>query len=98
MSKTPVDTSGDVNVRVASHLSKVPFIDTDASTSNLIELSTGVISKTGACARLTEGSTADATRQRIVSRMLGSVSLTRFVVNDSIQKTSNEDWARCPSQ
>jgi hypothetical protein len=30
--------------------------------------------------------------------MLGSVSLTRFVVNDSTQKTSNEDWARCPSQ
>src|SRR5260370_28513967 len=88
MSKTPVDTSGDVNVRVASNLSKVPFIATDASTSNLTELSTGVISKTGACARLTDGSTVEAKRQRIVSLMLGSVNLTRFVVNNSIQKTS----------
>jgi hypothetical protein len=69
MSKTRVDTSGDVNVKVASHLSKMPFIATDASTSNLTELSPGVISKIGACARLTDGSTVDAKRQRAAIRM-----------------------------
>src|SRR5215468_947611 len=47
MSKTPVDTSGDLKVREASHLSNLPSIATDASTSNLIELSTGVTLKTG---------------------------------------------------
>src|SRR6516162_3062121 len=47
MSKTPVDTSGDLKVREASHLSNLPLIATDASTSNLIELSTGVTLKTG---------------------------------------------------
>ena len=47
MSKTPVDTSVELNVSVASHFSKVPLIATEASTSNLTELSTGVIVKTG---------------------------------------------------
>src|SRR5215472_3436991 len=47
MSKTPVDTSGDLKVREASHLSNLPSIATDASTSNLMELSTGVTLKTG---------------------------------------------------
>jgi len=41
-SKTAVVTSGDVKVRVASHLSKVPPIATDAFTKNLIELSLGI--------------------------------------------------------
>src|SRR2546430_138367 len=67
MSKTPVLISGVANVRVASHLSNVPFIATDAFTSNLILLSTGVIAKTGACAWLADGSTVDATRHRMVS-------------------------------
>jgi hypothetical protein len=40
---------------------------TDAFTEKLIELSSGVITKTGACARVTEGSTTDAKRQRIVN-------------------------------
>src|SRR6266436_6639886 len=62
--RTPVVTSGDVNVRVASHLSKVPWIATDAFTLNAIELPACVIANTGAsCARLSDGSRADATRQ-----------------------------------
>src|SRR5215831_1268517 len=64
MSKTPVETSGEVNFRVASHLSKLPSIATEAFTKNLIVLTRGVTTKTGACARLTDGSTADAKRQR----------------------------------
>src|SRR5258708_39584216 len=58
MSRTPERTSGDVNVRVASHLSKVPAIATDASTSKLILLPSGVILNTGiawvSCGRVTE--------------------------------------------
>jgi hypothetical protein len=37
---------------------------TDAFTWNLIELCSGAITKTGACARLIEGYTADTKRQR----------------------------------
>jgi hypothetical protein len=48
MSKTPVVTSGDVNVRVASHLSNVPAIEIEELTENLIVLVCGVIAKTGA--------------------------------------------------
>src|SRR5271155_2806339 len=69
MSKTAVETSGDVNVKVASHLSKVPSRATDAFTKNLTVLSPGVIANTGACARLTDGSTADANRHRTANRM-----------------------------
>src|SRR5580698_11502716 len=79
MSKTPVARSVDVNVRVASHLSKVPSIATDASTSNLILLSVGVISKTGtpagACARGAEENKTDA-RHKIAIR-IGKTSLAR---------------------
>ena len=67
MSKTPVVISGDVNVKVASHLSNVPFISTDASTSNVIVLCTGVIAKTGAslasCLRPTGKNKMDTKRQ-----------------------------------
>ena len=38
----------DVNVSLASHLSNLPTIATEASTSNLMVLSSVVISKTGA--------------------------------------------------
>src|SRR5258708_2030564 len=73
MSKTPVSTSGEVIVAVASHLSNVPSIATDAFTWNLIELSSFVILMTGtpagACARLTDGSTAEAKRHRTTNRM-----------------------------
>jgi hypothetical protein len=61
--------SGDVKVRVASHLSNLPTIATDASTSNFMELSTGVISKTGASAGLGNENTADVTMPRIARRM-----------------------------
>src|SRR5258706_10908274 len=42
---------------------------TEAFTLNLIELPSCVITKTGTCARLTDGSTADAKRHRTVNRM-----------------------------
>src|SRR6266567_9546253 len=67
MSKTGVVTSGDVNVRVASHLSKVPPIATDAFTKNLIELSSGVTTNTGTCALPRDGREIDAARQRILN-------------------------------
>ena len=40
-------TSRDRNVSVASHLSNLPAMETDAFTENLIELCAGEISKTG---------------------------------------------------
>src|SRR5215471_18897521 len=78
MSRTPVVGSVDVKVRVASHLSKVPVTATDAFTANLIELSSVVILKTGTCARLTDGNTADAKRIRIANRMLVRVCLSNI--------------------
>src|SRR6266702_548260 len=61
MSKTPVVTSGDAKVRVASHLSKVPSIATEAFTLNLTVLcGGGEITKTGACARASGDSRAAA--------------------------------------
>src|SRR5260221_10180547 len=69
ISKTPVVSSGDVNVKVASHLSNLPAMLIDAFTSNLIELCSGVISNTGACPRVTDGSAAKATRLRTANRM-----------------------------
>src|ERR1700730_12613493 len=74
MSKTPVETSVDAKVRVASHLSKVPFMATDAFTANLIELSSVVILKTGTCARLSDGNTADAKKKKTANRMLPCAS------------------------
>src|SRR5580692_8674235 len=74
MSKTPVVTSVDVKARVASHLSKVPFIATDAFTANLMELSSVVILKTGTWARLDDGNIADARRQRTANRKVLGVS------------------------
>src|SRR5882724_4825126 len=69
MSNTAVVTSGDVNVSVASHLSKVPPIATDAFTKNLIELSSGVTTNTGTCALPSDGRAIDATRQRIFANL-----------------------------
>jgi hypothetical protein len=42
---------------------------TDAFTKKVIELSSCVIAKTGTCARLTDGSTADAKRHRTTDLM-----------------------------
>src|SRR5215831_8531270 len=49
-SNTALSAAVDVNVRAASHVSNVPSMATDASTVNLILLSTGVILKTGTAA------------------------------------------------
>src|SRR6267378_5684018 len=54
-SRTPVVSSGDVKVKVASHLSNLPAIFTEDLTWKLIELSVGEISKIGACDRLSDG-------------------------------------------
>src|SRR5271169_1961399 len=82
MSKTPVVTSVDVKARVASHLSKVPFMATDAFTANLTELSSVVNLKTGTWARLNDGNTADARRQRTANRIVLGVSFldTKFLL------------------
>src|SRR6267143_4202060 len=54
-SRTPVVSSGDVKVKVASHLSNLPAIFTEDLTWKLIQLSIGESSKIGACARLSDG-------------------------------------------
>src|SRR5262252_10980835 len=69
ISSTPVVSSGEVNVSVASHLSNFPAILTDDFTWKLIQLSTGVISKIGACDRLSSGNTPATRMQKIAGRM-----------------------------
>jgi len=54
---------------VASHLSKVPLMATDAFTANLMELSSVEILKTGTCARHNDGNTADAKKKKTANRM-----------------------------
>src|ERR1700745_3973499 len=85
MSKTPVETSVDAKVSLASHLSKVPFTATDAFTENLIELSSVVILKTGTCARLSDGNTADAKKKKTANRMPPCARLSdmNFLPRDS---------------
>jgi len=68
---TYLDTVG--NVSVASHLSNLPVMATDASTSNFIVLPTGVISKTGACAQIADGNVADIKARRIVNLIEASL-------------------------
>src|SRR5580704_15235109 len=82
MSKTPVVTSVDVKVSVASHLSKVPFMATDAFTANLTELSSVVNLNTGTWARLVDGSARKATKQSTANRMVLGVSFsdTKFLL------------------
>src|SRR5690242_2268838 len=75
MSKTPVVTSADVNVRVAFHLSNLPAIATEALTENATELSSCVITTVGACARHGGVSTADATRPKIAIRIVTECDL-----------------------
>src|SRR5580693_7327559 len=96
MSKTPVVTSVDGNVSVASHWSNLPSRATDACTLNFIELSsfaTAMIgTSAGGCAGIANGSAADATRQMTANRMEslpehgdGDRTLTREAV-------ASEDW------
>src|SRR5271165_626388 len=77
ISRTPVESSGEVNFSVASHFWKSPWMATEAFTKNLIVLSPGVTTKTGASAWLSEGSAADAIRQNTASRILPSLRLLR---------------------
>src|SRR5712671_2358091 len=88
MSNTAVVTSGDVNLSVASHLSKVPPIATDAFTKNLIELSSGVTTNTGTCALPSDGRAIDVTRQRILNPSitpLNPIVDTRHLVSKILQ-------------
>src|SRR6516162_10568935 len=99
MSNTPLDTSADVKVSEASHLSNVPLIATDASTSKVIALSTGVILNTGtpsaAWARLADASKMDAKIQKMLSRMtvvkppIGLLDLTVKGPVSEVQSGSN---------
>ena len=50
-------------------LSNLPAISTDAFTSNLIQLFTGVISKTGASTGFAEVNSVNDMRQRVANRM-----------------------------
>src|SRR5689334_14718381 len=81
MSRTAVESSGEVNVRVASHFSNLPTIATDAFTSNFIVLSAGVISKTGASSAAPTDESAADTKSNRVANFIGSFlqwhSLTR---------------------
>src|SRR5271157_5906249 len=71
MSMTPVVTSVDGNVSVASHLLNLPSMATEAFTKNLMSLSSGVTAKTGtSCARLSDGNAADNTRHRRVANRM----------------------------
>src|SRR5215469_6213680 len=107
MSKTPVVGSVDAKVRVASHLSKVPLTATDAFTANLIELPSVVILKTGTCARLTDGNTADAKRMWIANRMLRRVCLSNIPFLPPVAMRADgatlyvpcrpENWHNCQS-
>ena len=68
---------------VESHLSKAPFKDTDDWTKNVIELFSFTIVKTGASARVTDESRADAKRKKIVNCifMADTLRLSGFIVN-----------------
>src|SRR5215510_3786669 len=70
-SKTALSAAGDVNVRDASHWSNVPSMVTDASTWNVILLSTGVIWNTGtpvgACAPAGVVKRPNAERQKVTT-------------------------------
>src|ERR1700685_2315257 len=67
-SSAPEVTSVDGKVSVASHLLNLPSMATEAFTKNLTSLSSGVMVKTGPCARANDGNTADAKRQKTINR------------------------------
>ena len=74
-------------MRVASHLSNLPAMVVEDFTWNLIELSTGVISKTGACARLHGGSMANTKRQRTADREKSSPKMKNRTVGIEFANT-----------
>src|ERR1700756_2237067 len=58
-------------------------------TWNLIELSTGVISKTGTCAWLSSGNPTEASKQRVNICMQCCVSFCHFIVDFSCKSLTN---------
>src|SRR5580700_3215921 len=92
MSKTPVESSGEVKVKVASHLSNLPTIATDDSTSNFMVLSACVSSKTGTCARPMDGNAESTNRQMIVNRIAESLSPYQPIVNRSKRMEAGENF------
>src|ERR1700757_2009052 len=90
MSKTAVESSGDVSVIEASHLLNLPTIATDAFTSKFIVLSTGVTSKTGGGSWHSDGSAADAKKQRTANRMLQNVALSDIKLPPTSCHESNQ--------
>src|ERR1700678_3176226 len=68
ISRTPEVTAVDVKCSVASHLLNLPSMATEAFTKNLTSLSSGVMVKTGPCARANDGNSDNAKRQQTVNR------------------------------
>src|SRR5580692_11781176 len=66
MSSTAEVTSADGKVSVASHLSNLPSMATEAFTKNLTSLPSGVTVKIGPCAWADDGNSASAKRQKTV--------------------------------
>ena len=81
---------GDVNVTVASHLSNLPSIGTDAFTANVMVLSACDTSKTGASAGADENNTADETRRRLANLMPASLCLSRLFVKRIVTQRAGE--------
>src|ERR1700730_14001661 len=68
MSKTAVRISFDENFMLAFHFSKLPLIETDESTPNLILLSSGVTSYVGTCAYAARGDAKNAVMHITIAR------------------------------
>src|SRR5579863_3716702 len=81
MSRTPDSGSVDGKVSVASHLSNLPSIATEAFTKNLTSLSSGVTVKTGPWPRLTEGNMTDIKSAR-------TANLMEFLLNENTTTAS----------
>src|SRR5215469_18005199 len=79
ISKAPVVSSGDLNVRFAFHLSNLPAIVVDDFTWNFIQLCTGVISNTGACARPLGTNTTTAEKHKTAICMADSLDSVHFM-------------------
>src|ERR1700739_2082508 len=58
-------------------------------TWNLMELSSGVISKTGACAQLSDGIPTEARKPRVNTRVQCSVSFCHVMINFSRKSLTN---------
>src|ERR1700751_393255 len=97
ISKSPVVSSGDLNVRPASHLSNLPAIVTDDFTWNLIELCTGIISKTGACARPRGTNNINAEIHRVIRCTLCSLDFVHFIDSPNLSALGRVEIIVTPS-